>query len=90
MPGAQIKFISVLDRFTLTPKGFFLGIIIVSSMLSSEDIDWRLINFLCAGVYEGVLEIFELFELFGLCLSIPWIVFKFSKTLKLLVGVKSG
>jgi len=90
MPGAHMKLTSVLDRLTLTPKVFFFGIIIVSSMLSSEEIDYRLINFLCAGVYEGVFEIFELFELLGLCLSIPWMVLRFSKTLKLLVGVKSG
>ena len=90
MPGAHMILTSVLDRLTLTPRGFFLGIIIVSSMLSSEEIDYRLINFLCAGVYEAVFIIFELFELLGLCLSIPWMVLRFSKTLKLLVGVKSG
>jgi hypothetical protein len=90
IPGAHMKLTSVLDRLTLTTRGLFLGIIIVSSILSSDEIDYRLINFLCAGVYEGVFTIFELFELLGLCLSIPWTVFKFSKTLKLLVGVNSG
>ena len=93
--GAQIKFTSVFERFMFTPKGLFLGITMVSSILSSEEIDYRLIYFLWAGVCEVVLlltyfGVLLLLLLLNFYLSIPWIVLRFSKTLKLLVGVKRG